>query len=419
MEFHLGRIQVELYKEIKKNGASRSVRAALTRFADLCPMTRPAKCRPFAQNVFPCLIKLSQRVDDEALQETLRIAITKIMPVLGPFANDSEIINLLTNFLANLESSIACVRRTAATCLVVICQFSRKPYLFYSWLLSTLLQYYNTTKESAIESDSLDRILIGTFLCFKHMIPQLFELPSLIEYESLKSFGLNQKEKEAIAKEYDAITENLLQLYELLLYHLRFNSNHNVILVSLETLNYFFKYPSKLVLPYLIDPKGIDRSRIGVFTKTEDSADLSRKRTNDESIQSSCENEAMFDDDDNENFIKNVTLLNASSMEDVRSQSSIGTFQNLDFDIMDSSIASSCGSLPSNLDTQSVASLSVNTEEFENDLSNTNNSNNNAQAMKLTYIENEDISLTINENISNLENLDIESDKYPVKNKSI
>ena len=35
--------QVELYKEIKKSGSSRSVRAALARFSALAPHIRPAK----------------------------------------------------------------------------------------------------------------------------------------------------------------------------------------------------------------------------------------------------------------------------------------------------------------------------------------------------------------------------------------
>ncbi|XP_068234412.1 huntingtin-like [Palaemon carinicauda] len=40
-ETQLGKIQVELYKEIKKNGSVRSLRAALTRFASLCHHIRP------------------------------------------------------------------------------------------------------------------------------------------------------------------------------------------------------------------------------------------------------------------------------------------------------------------------------------------------------------------------------------------
>ena len=36
-------LQVELYKEVKKNGSSRCVRAALLRFSALAPHIRPAK----------------------------------------------------------------------------------------------------------------------------------------------------------------------------------------------------------------------------------------------------------------------------------------------------------------------------------------------------------------------------------------
>ncbi len=39
------RVQVELYRETKRNGAARSLRAALTRFAQLCSLIRPNKSR--------------------------------------------------------------------------------------------------------------------------------------------------------------------------------------------------------------------------------------------------------------------------------------------------------------------------------------------------------------------------------------
>lgn len=45
MDTNLGRLQVELYKEVKKNGSARCLRAALWRFADLCHLIRPQKCR--------------------------------------------------------------------------------------------------------------------------------------------------------------------------------------------------------------------------------------------------------------------------------------------------------------------------------------------------------------------------------------
>ena len=45
MKSGVGRLQVELYKEIKKNGPSRCVRAALWRFAELAHLILPQKCR--------------------------------------------------------------------------------------------------------------------------------------------------------------------------------------------------------------------------------------------------------------------------------------------------------------------------------------------------------------------------------------
>ena len=44
-ESNFSKILVELFKEVKKNGGSRSVRAALWRFAYLAPYIKPAKCR--------------------------------------------------------------------------------------------------------------------------------------------------------------------------------------------------------------------------------------------------------------------------------------------------------------------------------------------------------------------------------------
>lgn len=39
----------------------------------------------------PALAKICQRKEEEAVQETLAIVITKVMPVLGQFTNDKDI----------------------------------------------------------------------------------------------------------------------------------------------------------------------------------------------------------------------------------------------------------------------------------------------------------------------------------------
>ncbi|KAG9346962.1 hypothetical protein JZ751_005889 [Albula glossodonta] len=90
MDSNLPRLQLELYKEIKKNGASRSLRASLWRFAELSHLVRPQKCRPYLVNLLPCLTRISKR-PEESVQETLAAAIPKIMAPFGNFANDGEI----------------------------------------------------------------------------------------------------------------------------------------------------------------------------------------------------------------------------------------------------------------------------------------------------------------------------------------
>lgn len=84
------KVQVELHKEIKKNGAARSLRAALWRFAQLCHMIRPHKGKPYVSNLIPCINKISERAE-ESLHETLALSLPKIMDVLGSFTTDNDV----------------------------------------------------------------------------------------------------------------------------------------------------------------------------------------------------------------------------------------------------------------------------------------------------------------------------------------
>ena len=132
-------IQVELYKEIKKNGSQRCVRAALTRFSGLARYIRSAKCRPYLVNLLPCLDLLSQR-SEEAVHEAMAGCFPQLMAVLGPHSNDNEIRILLKSFLANVGSSSAVIRRTTATILTVLVTNCRNPKLFSRLVLSTSVQ---------------------------------------------------------------------------------------------------------------------------------------------------------------------------------------------------------------------------------------------------------------------------------------
>jgi len=54
MKTNLSRVQVELYKEIKKNGSARCLRAALWRFAELSHLILPQKCRSVSLALVIC-----------------------------------------------------------------------------------------------------------------------------------------------------------------------------------------------------------------------------------------------------------------------------------------------------------------------------------------------------------------------------
>lgn len=55
---HSGRLQVELYKEIKKTGSARCLAVALSRFSRLARLIRPQKCRAFVVNLMPPIVKV-------------------------------------------------------------------------------------------------------------------------------------------------------------------------------------------------------------------------------------------------------------------------------------------------------------------------------------------------------------------------
>lgn len=91
LDSHLGRLQAELYKEIKKNGPGRSLRVALGKFGDLCHLIKTQKCRAYTVNLLPCFVRISQRSDEESVQEALTNTVVRAMPVLGQFTNDNDI----------------------------------------------------------------------------------------------------------------------------------------------------------------------------------------------------------------------------------------------------------------------------------------------------------------------------------------
>lgn len=100
------KVQVELHKEIKKNGAARSLRAALWRFAQLCHMIRPQKGKPYVNNLIPCIVKISER-SEESLHETMALSLPKIMDVLGSFTADNDVKVRTNSQVASTHTSFA------------------------------------------------------------------------------------------------------------------------------------------------------------------------------------------------------------------------------------------------------------------------------------------------------------------------
>uniref|UniRef100_A0A4W2FFD3 Huntingtin n=1 Tax=Bos indicus x Bos taurus TaxID=30522 RepID=A0A4W2FFD3_BOBOX len=243
MDSNLPRLQLELYKEIKKNGAPRSLRAALWRFAELAHLVRPQKCRPYLVNLLPCLTRTSKR-PEESVQETLAAAIPKIMASFGNFANDNEIKVLLKAFIANLKSSSPTVRRTAAGSVVSICQHSRRTQYFYSWLLSVLLGLL-----VPVEGEHPTLLILGVLLALRYLVPLLQQQ---VKDTSLKgSFGVTRKEMEVSPS-----TEQLVQVYELTLHYTQ-HQDHNVVTGALELLQQLLRTPPPELLRVLTTAGGV------------------------------------------------------------------------------------------------------------------------------------------------------------------
>ncbi|XP_010149238.1 PREDICTED: huntingtin, partial [Eurypyga helias] len=258
MDSNLPRLQLELYKEIKKNGASRSLRAALWRFAELAHLVRPQKCRPYLVNLLPCLTRISKR-PEESVQETLAAAIPKIMAAFGNFANDNEIKVLLKAFIANLKSSSPTIRRTAAGSAVSICQHSRRTQYFYAWLLNVLLGLL-----VPVVDDHPTLLILGVLLTLRYLIPLLQQQ---VKDTSLKgSFGVTRKETEISPS-----PEQLIQVYELTLHYTQ-HQDHNVVTGALELLQQLFRTPPPELLHALTASGGIAQ----VSVSKDESASRSR-----------------------------------------------------------------------------------------------------------------------------------------------
>ena len=245
---NVGRIQVELYKEIKKNGSSRSLRSALSKFAAICKQIRPQKCRAYIVNLIPCLIKIATTRKEEAVHETLAEAMNTLFSYLGHYANDNEIDQLLKTFLNNLSDPSPSIRRSTASILTSLCVGSRKPPQFTLWLFKTVISNcIPCTDPHSIPNEKVLGLLVGS----RPMIPLI------AKYEVNLDIDAN------------VILEKSLQLYELCICLMN-SADVTIVSQALETLQQLLGHPSMIFKQVLTSPSGIRESSIYLSKDLQD-----------------------------------------------------------------------------------------------------------------------------------------------------
>ncbi|KAG8226325.1 hypothetical protein J437_LFUL009902, partial [Ladona fulva] len=275
------KIQVELHKEIKKNGNARTLRAALWRFAELCHMIRPVKGKPYVVNLIPCIVQIAKRTDEESVLETLAAALQKIFKSLGSFTNDNEVKTLLKAFLQNLSSPSAVARRTAASSILSICLYCRKPLAFLNWVLHSLLEIVEPVLMKGFENGKtslpMDTApILGVLGCLRHILPHL------------SNSGANKKAASAGAATEGTASlphhnlesahlpqlESIFQVYELSLICAQ-HEDHNVVNAALETLQQLLRSPPDGLIPLLLDASSSSITKERVSENASDEIKIS------------------------------------------------------------------------------------------------------------------------------------------------
>ncbi|OQR79470.1 huntingtin-like [Tropilaelaps mercedesae] len=151
VESHLSRIQAELYKEIKRNEHKRRLGLALAKFAQLAPLIKHAKRRPYCVNLVPCILKVLQRKDELLQDETLADALERILTILGPYTSHEDVTQLTAACTALLtstsEHSLIRVASRVLVCLAVQC---RKSLNNCEFLRATLVAHVHRNEEQTL-----------------------------------------------------------------------------------------------------------------------------------------------------------------------------------------------------------------------------------------------------------------------------
>ncbi|KAK6634904.1 hypothetical protein RUM44_000151 [Polyplax serrata] len=247
-ESNMPKVQLELHKVIKMNGPARCLRAALTRFGQICQYVRPNKGKIHIQMLVPCLVEISKR-EEESIHETLAASFDNIFKVLGVFLQDNSLKCLIKAFLHNLSSTNPVIRRCSATCIIKLVQYCRKPYIFNSYVLNSLIDCVVPICE-----ENSAQLILGVFGCLRLLLPTL---TAVRHDEGISgSFGLRRKHEES----YFSV-DRLIQVYEMCLHYTN-SKDHNIVAAALETLNQILQNPPQQLENFFLSPAGFSRSYI-------------------------------------------------------------------------------------------------------------------------------------------------------------
>ena len=234
IETHLGRLQVELYKTIKREAVPvRTLRAALSKFADLAHMVKPLKRRIFVESLLPSLERI-MRMDGESIQETLAGCMGKLCSALGLFFTDAEVQELLALFVENTRSRSVVIRRTATECGIAICLGTATPYVYLTLFSNNLFGQFDLCQgpgEDAIAAR------LGALLGFRRI---------LLAYQSVSRTVRPRQ------RLYDAYLAG--RLLQMLLDSLD-DPMPNIVTASLEALQEFFKVLDGELLAWFRQPE--------------------------------------------------------------------------------------------------------------------------------------------------------------------
>ncbi|XP_022909585.2 huntingtin [Onthophagus taurus] len=245
---NIGKIQLELHKEIKKNAAARSLKAALWRFGNLAHMIRVYKGKPYVVNLIPCIVKISER-EEEFLHDTLTESLPKILKILGCFTNDGDVKTLMKAFLKNICQPSPGIRRNSAKCILILCLNCRRPYYFMVYALNQLLDLL-----LPVDNECNSFTILGVLGGVKVILPNLNKKEDY--QEMVNSFGAKKDLQEIVVS-----LDRQIQIYELCLHYLSYN-DHNIINMALETLNILLQNCQKELKEVLLSKSGITQSKI-------------------------------------------------------------------------------------------------------------------------------------------------------------